>query len=117
MKKSIKTLTLLAAIALWSSFTEKSAHPFIGTFGVSLSDPSEIKLILNADYSFYYQDFSVADKKIVSKGQWTLKGNKIVLNDSNSNTKFHNVWAFDKNGQVAKSRKGMSFYRLCKVEN
>lgn len=117
MKKTIQTLTLIATIALMSSFAEKNSDQFIGTYGVSAEDPSQIKLTINSDHTFYYQDFSVSDKKIVTKGSWTIKGNKIVLKDNNTSTKFHNVWAFDKTGQIAKSRKGMTFYRLCKIEN
>lgn len=116
MKKNFKTLTLLATIALMSSFTKKNVDQFIGTYGVCESDPSQIKLTINADHTFYYQDFSVSDKKIVSQGNWTIRGKKIVLKDNNSNTKFHNVWSIDKTGLIAKSRKGMTFYRLGKIE-
>lgn len=116
MKKTIKTLTLLTTVILMSSFTNKNADQFIGTYGVSASDPAQIKLIINSDNTFYYQDFSISDKKIVTKGNWTLKGNKVVLKDNDSEKKFHNVWTFDKNGQVAKSQKGLTFYRLCKID-
>ncbi len=115
MIKTLKTLTLLATVFLMMSFTKMNAQLFIGTYGVPASNPAQIKLTINADHTFYYQDFSVAEKKIVTKGNWTLRGNKVVLNDNA--IKFHNVWSFDKNGQVAKSRKGVTFYRLCKIDN
>lgn len=114
MTKTIKTLTLLVTVLLMSSFTKRNIDDFIGTYGVSGSNPSQIKLIINSDHTFYYQDFSVSDKKIVTKGNWTLKGNKIVLKEKD--IKFHNVWTFDNNGSVAKSRKGLTFYRLCKID-
>jgi hypothetical protein len=98
-----------------SSFTVKNTDYFIGTYSVSASDPSQIKLIINSDHTFYYQDFSVSEKKIVIKGNWTVRGNKVILKDNDSNLKFHNVWTFDKNGQKAKSRRGLTFYRLCKI--
>lgn len=113
MIKTIKTLTLLTVIILMSSFTKMNTDQFIGTYAVSASDASQIKLIINADHTFYYQDFSISDKKIATKGNWTLKGNKVILKDNG--LKFHNVWTFEKNGEVAKSRKGLSFYRLCKI--
>lgn len=113
MTKTIKFLTTLMTIIFLSSFTNKSSNEFIGTYGVSASDASQIKLIINADHTFYYQDFSISDKKIATKGSWTLRGNKVVL--KNNGLKFHNVWTFEKNGEVAKSRKGLSFYRLCKI--
>jgi hypothetical protein len=116
MIKTAKLLTAVMAILLLSSFTDKNTNEFIGTYGVSSSDPAQIKLTIHSDYTFFYQDFSVADKKIVVKGNWIQKGQKIVLNSLTSGEKFHNVWSFVENGQVAKSRKGFSFYRLCKIE-
>lgn len=114
MTKTIKLLTTLTAIILMLSFTEKNTVEFIGTYGVSDSDPSQIKLTINSDHSFYYQDFSISDKKIIVNGNWTLDGKKIVLSSNKPVRKFHNVWTFEKNGQIAKSRKGLTFYRLGK---
>jgi len=114
MKTTVKTLTLLATVILMSSFSIKNTQQFIGTYGVSASDPAQIKLIINPDHTFYYQDFSISDKKIVTRGNWTLKGNKVVLEDND--IKFHNVWTFEENGEVAKSRKGLTFYRLCRID-
>lgn len=116
MKKAIKTLTLLTIVILMSSFSNKNVNQFIGSYGVSVDDPSQIKLIINSDQTFYYQDFSISDKKIVAKGSWVLKGNKVVLKDNDTEQKFHNVWTFDKNGKVAKSRKGFTFYSLTKTD-
>jgi len=116
MTKSIKFLTTLMTIIFLSSFTDKNPNEFIGTYGVSASDPSQIKLTINSDNTFYYQDFSIADKKIVIKGNWTLKGKKVFLKDNGTNEKFHNVWTILENGQVAKSHKGLTFYRLCKID-
>lgn len=116
MTKSIKFLTTLMTIIFLSSFTDKNLNEFIGTYGVSASDPSQIKLTINSDNTFYYQDFSIPDKKIVIKGNWTLKGKKVFLRDNSSNVKFHNVWTILENGQVAKSHKGLTFYRLCKID-
>ncbi len=116
MTKTIKTLTVLVTIILMSSFKDKNADEFIGTYGVCSSDPSQIKLTINSDHTFYYQDLSVPDKKIVIKGNWTLKGKKVVLKDDNSKKKFHNVWTFVENGQVARSRRGLTYYRLGKID-
>jgi len=117
MKTAMKTLTVLAAVILMSSFTDKNALEFIGTYGVSASNPAQIKLVINADHTFYYQDFSNPNNKITDEGKWTLRGNKVVLEKDNSELQFHNVWTFAEDGQVAKSRKGLSFYRLCKIGN
>lgn len=112
---TINFLTTMMTIILMSSFTDTHTNEFIGTYGVSASDPSQIKLTISSDHTFYYQDFSIPDKKIMVKGSWTLKGKKILLADNNSSSNFHNVWTFIENGQIATSRKGLSFYRLCKL--
>ncbi len=118
MIKATKLLTALMTIILLSSFTTKNANDFIGTYGVSASDPAQITLTIHADHTFSYQDFSTPDQKITVKGNWTLKGQKVILQDTNSaDTKFYNVWSFVENGQVAKSRRGLSFYRLCRIDS
>lgn len=116
MTKSINFLAALMTIILLSSFTDKNSNDLIGTYGVSASDPSQIRLTINSDNTFYYQDFSIPDKKIVINGIWTLKGKKVFLQDNSSNEQFHNVWTILENGQVATSRKGLTFYRLCKTD-
>ncbi len=116
MKITIKFLTTLMTIIILSSFTGKNSNEIIGTYGVSASNPSQIKLTINSDNTFYYQDFSIADKKIIIKGNWILKGKKVILKNNSFNKKFHNVWTIIDNGHVAKSRKGLTFYRLCKID-
>ncbi len=116
MIKSIKLLTAIAAIILMSSFTDKNLINYTGTYGVSGSDPSQIKLTINTNHTFYYQDYSSAANKIVVKGNWTLNGKKVALNDNSSEKNFHSVWTFAENGRIAKSRKGLTFYRLCKID-
>lgn len=103
-------------IIVLSSFTGQSSLDVIGTYGVSASDTSRIILTINSDSTFYYQDFSIPDKKIIIHGNWTSKANKVFLQDNSMNNKFHNVWAISENGHVAKSRKGLTFYRLCKID-
>lgn len=116
MTNAIKLLTTFMAIIFLSSFTVKNSNEFFGTFGVSGSDPSQIKLTINSDHTFYYQDFSVSDQKIVVNGHWIIKGKKVLLRSKDSKIRFHNAWSFTENGQVAKSRKGLSFYRLCRID-
>ena len=116
MKTPTQSLSYLLLFLLVSSFTPNNPSNFIGTYGVSDADPSLIQLSIYADSSFYYQDFSVADKKIQINGTWTLRGNTVLLQTSNKDIKFHKTWTITDNGKVAKSRKGMCFYRLCKKE-
>lgn len=116
MLKIFKTGSLLTIAILLTSFTNKQANQFYGTFGVCANNPSQIKLTIHPDHTFYFQDYSVFDNKIVAKGTWTLKGNKVILKSDDTNQKFHQVWSFNQNGQVAKSRKGWAFYRLNKIQ-
>ena len=41
----------------------------------------------------------------------------MVLKNNNSEKKFHDVWSFVENGHAAKSRKGLTIYRLCKIDS
>lgn len=115
MTTSNKILIALITIVFLSSFTTKNSTVYIGTYGVSDSDPSQIKLSIYSDQTFTYQDFSIPDKKINVKGNWTQKGAKLILSANHFGHKFHKVWSFTKNGQVARSRRGITFYRLCKI--
>jgi hypothetical protein len=45
-----------------------------------------------------------------------LRENKLILIVTKIEHKFHNVWTLDKNGKVAKSRKGLAFYSLSKID-
>ena len=116
MKAKLKLFALMATIFFMSSFTDKNATDIIGTYGVSATDNSQIKLIIHPDHTFSYQDFSNADKKISVEGNWSIRGKKVRLHSTNSGTNFHRVWTIVNEGQVAKSRKGLSFYRLCKID-
>ena len=107
-------LTLILTLLILSSFT--TTNTFIGTFGVSAADPSQIKLSINADNTFSYQDLSVLGKAINVKGTWTMKGKKVILKSDDATAKFHSVWSFDEAGKVARSRRGLCYYRLCKLE-
>lgn len=115
MKNRFKIVAALATFIFMSSFTSISIPVFIGTYGVSASDPSGIKLSIKSDNTFCYQDFSEPGKKIAVTGKWVLKGKKVILSSDNGAVTFHNVWSFSDGGKVAKSRKGFTFYRLTKL--
>ncbi len=115
MKNPKKFLTILTTILLLSSFKTTEETHFIGTYTVAANDPSQIQLRIEADHTYYFQDFSVSDAKIVVKGNWRVKGNKVVLTKSDTGQQFQTVWSFDEAGNVAKSRKRLSFYRLRKT--
>lgn len=113
MNTFIKLVAVLMTFSLMSF--SGSETPFIGTYGVSGSN--HIKLIINADHTFYYQDFSNPNEQIAVHGNWTTNGKKVELVSNDSTQKFHDTWTFENDEQVAKSHKGMAFYRLCKISD
>ncbi|HNP47885.1 MAG TPA: hypothetical protein PKL85_03565 [Bacteroidia bacterium] len=115
MKNNWKSLKILFA-ALILSYTSYSRNLTFGTYGVSEKDPSDIQLTINSDHTFFYQDFSDPSNKISVHGEWRESGSKIILKGDKNEKGFHRVWTFHQNGNVAKSRKGLSFYRLCKID-
>ncbi len=115
MNTYVKNLAALFFLVLLFSFKAKDPQLFIGTYGVSNIDPSNIQLKIKADKTFYYQDFSNPAKKIMVTGTWENKANKVYLHASNASQKFHDVWEIESNQQVATARKGLCFYRLCRL--
>ncbi len=114
MIKYFQTLCALVAFAILTAFT--TPPPAItGTYGVSDSDPSAIRLTLNADHTFAYRDLSNPDKRIEVSGTWVLKHSKVTLKSAQNGVKFHKVWKIESDGNAAKSHKGMCFYRLCRI--
>lgn len=115
MKKVITILASLVIIVFMSSFVAEDSANYTGQYNGSESDPAQIKLIINADNTFYYQDYSLLENKLIVTGTWSLDGKKVVLKSENATQEFHQVWKFEDDGNVAKSRKGLSYFRLTKT--
>lgn len=115
MRKAITWSLGIVLITLISSFTTSKSEPCIGVYGVSESDPSAIRLELQADNTFSYQDFSISDAKVKVTGTWKQQGNQVRL-QSATDQKFHHKWHLEKAGNVIKSRKGMTFLTLCRIK-
>tara|TARA_R110002050_G_scaffold149463_1_gene276064 strand:+ start:112117 stop:112464 length:348 start_codon:yes stop_codon:yes gene_type:complete len=107
---------LIISLILWvfQSFTLKSNSNIIGSYGVSTNDPSVIEMVIKEDHTFIYKDFSNPNSRINISGSWELVKGQEVLLTSNFKGKFHNKWKFSTDGNVAKSRRGMTFYTLRK---
>ena len=112
--KQLINLSLLVIVLTTFSFTKAPGNHLPGTYGVSKDDPSRIRLTLNEDYSFTYQDFSNSEKRIVVKGNWEAKGKFVILKSTDAKNSFHDKWKISKDGIIAKSRKGLTFYTLGK---
>ena len=116
MKNPLHFLLLLFFIGIGFSFTSNSAVDYAGTYGVSDSDISQIKLQLNSDMTFSYQDLSESENEIRISGSWTVDKNQVELHSSDSSTYFHTKWKVEKDGSAVKSQKGICFYRLLKKD-
>jgi len=112
MKNYFYLLLLSTSFLVLCSFTRFDHSGFIGVYGVSDDNPSSIELSINADHSFSY--FEKTSTGVIDvKGKWVQKGKKVFL-DSTDKSDFHRVWSFTNDGQMAKSRKGLCFYSLCR---
>jgi hypothetical protein len=110
LKISLVSLMLLAS----ASFTAEVKNTFVGTYGVSNSDQSGIELVINKNHTFSYKDFSNPKDKINTTGVWKVSKGFVVLTSTASTGSFHRKWKFSADGKKAKSRKGMTYYTLCK---
>jgi hypothetical protein len=114
MKKIILTPFILIILLTLFSFTTPNELDFVGTYGVSENDPASIELTLNKNKTFTYMDLSNPNEQLNVTGDWEVKNNKILLKNYTSEFAFHTKWKILKEGMVAKSRKGMTFYTLVK---
>ena len=115
MIKKFKIALLGFALMIFQSFT-LITNNIIGVYGVSTSDSSVIQLQLDEDRTFTFQDYSNPNKKINISGTWEQKKGSVILSSPDYEGDFHSKWKFSKNFNMAKSRKGMTFYTLCKKE-
>ncbi len=117
MKKFLKPIAVITVFFAANAFTIVDKPNFIGTYGVSEGDPSQIKLTLLEDKTFSYQDFSNPKQKIQVNGNWECNGKTVVLTNYESEAAIHNRWKFTNDGKIAKSRKALCFYSLCKIDS
>lgn len=109
-------LICIAAIPLLALPTKAQTN-VIKTFGVSQADPSNIKLVLHADQTFTYQDFSHPAQKVKVSGTYTMRGAHLKLKASSAEKyAFHDRWKMVKQETAIKSRKGLTFYRLARLD-
>ncbi|MFN0215408.1 MAG: hypothetical protein ACKVT2_14215 [Saprospiraceae bacterium] len=89
-----------------------------GTCGCQDSSETvpKVELTLNSDYTFQYHNDSNPKQKVDVKGNWVMKGKKVVLQTDTNDKGFHKNWKFDKNQPCILSRKGLIFIRLCDIE-
>lgn len=109
MKKGIYVLAALALFAF-----SRLPVDLTGTYGVCNTE-GMVELRLNEDGTYHYLDRSNPNEPIDVEGKWEAVENRVrLVNDEN--LRFHDKWMISEDGSVAKSRKGMAFYRLVKKD-
>ncbi len=117
------TLRHLAFIPLLCSFTppDVAAPPtaHAGTYGVCGCAGAEERgaptLTLATDGSFVYQDHSDASAPVDASGRWVVRGRKVQL-DIPATKGLARTWTLDVNDACIRSRKGLLFTRLCRLD-
>jgi hypothetical protein len=113
----LKTCLLCVVAIPLIALSTKAQSNVIKTFGVPPADPSNIKLVLHADRTFTYQDFSHPTQKIKVSGTYTTHGAHLKLKASSEEQyAFHDRWKMVKQETSIKSRKGLTFYRLARLD-
>ena len=113
MKRLLKTTLFAALIFMGFAFSPVISTSVVGVYGVCDDNPSNVRLELKSDNTFEYFDNSVTPKVNVT-GKWEFTKEDVVLLSSNQGATFHTKWKISENREVAKSRKGMTFYTLRK---
>ncbi len=108
MKKSMYIVGVAFALTL-SAFSPDE-NRVSGTYGVC-SHSGMVELEIMPDGTYHYIDRSDQKAPVDVNGTWEARKNRVLLKD-NENLRFHRKWHISSDGTIAKSRKGMAFYRL-----
>lgn len=109
----MKTIQITLGILLISSLlafnSDHEEHDkLIGTYGHKAS----YAIIINPDVTFTYID-NTKSKNINVSGKWEIIGKELILK-SNSKSKMRSKWTLVNKDLCLKSKKGFTFYTLCK---
>ena len=114
MMKLLSALTILFFLS--TAFRNDPKSGIEVTYGVCNAENPSVLLQLHEDLSFEYIDLSSGDKPIKVFGHYKWVKNSIQLETTDTTISFHHKWKLSEEGKVAKSRKGLSYYRLVKVD-
>ncbi len=110
--KNLTRLFIISGIFILMSFDLNEESKTFSFTRDGDSDPL-IELELNHDGTFEFTDLSNPNKEINAKGTYILKGNKIKLENIQSNYKIASVWSIDQRYDCIRSRKALKFTRIC----
>ena len=108
-------LVLISSLFLfaYSSPTDKGIEAI---YGITSHSDSPILLTLHDDFTFSYRDLSNPNRLLRVSGTYTKTRNKIEFQVPSNSKKFHSKWRIIEGGNAAKSRSGLSFYTLRKLD-
>ncbi|WNJ18327.1 hypothetical protein [Pontibacter sp. G13] len=112
MKQFLQLSAMIPAFLLLIAMSDHPTLPQKAIFGSGANNPAGICLVLKNDQTFSYQDLSNPKKPIRVHGTWNWKHDKVVLHSEVDSPNFHKKWTISEDGNVVKSRKGMTFYSL-----
>lgn len=114
--KKLKLIAIVALAAVAFQGTEKSTSVTVvpGIYGVN-AGYSEVKVRLNEDKSFRYTDRTVKPCIDIT-GIWKQEGGKVRLETQGREIKIFDTWKLDEDCDCIKSRKGLTWRRLCLVK-
>lgn len=75
---------------------------------------SPIALTVNNDGTFHYVNATAPEHAIDNRGHWQLDGRKLVLTSEGGSEQ---TWTLDKDDPCLRTRSGLTFTRLCRLEN
>ncbi|SFT47447.1 hypothetical protein SAMN05216474_0760 [Lishizhenia tianjinensis] len=101
------TLTL----ALFAFKTNENTKLRTGTFGGNGQNAPQI--ILKKDGTFSYKDLTNQRKPVDTQGKYSIKGDKVIFSDYQSQNKLEKEWKIVNEGKCLKTKKNFAIYTLC----
>ncbi|PWH86471.1 hypothetical protein [Brumimicrobium oceani] len=108
--KTVQFVLGTLVISTLFAFASLKDHPdqFIGVYG----SKGSYAIIINPDMTFTYID-NTQTKNINVSGKWEFKGKEITLK-SDTKSKMISKWTLTNKDSCLKSKKGFTFYTLCR---
>ena len=113
--KFLKTIFFSAFLITAFAFKNPSGSEIYGAYGISKKDSANVGLTIKEDKTFSYRYYSEKNELTETQGEWEMKNGMIILKNYPPDLSFHTKWKITDNGTVAKSRKGLNFYRFIKL--
>lgn len=104
------------ALAAFKKAPGSIAAGAYGTCNCGVNNTRGILLQIKADHTFRYADKTIS-KSFDITGTWRERNGKVVLENYPAGVQVHRTWTLAGNENCIKSRHGMDFRRLCRVQD